>query len=57
MPAEDVKILSYAILTLCTAGAFWFNAEGRLTIDEIARIYEDFVLNGLKAGRLEPPSS
>lgn len=54
---RDVKILSYAILTLCTAGAFWFNAKGRLTIDEIARIYEDFVLNGLKTGCLEAPSS
>ena len=46
----DVKILSYAILTLCTAGASWFNEKGRLTIDEIARMYEDFVLNGLKHG-------
>lgn len=46
----DVKILSYAILTLCTAGAFWFNPRGRMTIDEISRMYEDFVLNGLKHG-------
>ncbi|MBI9086540.1 MAG: TetR family transcriptional regulator [Desulfobacterales bacterium] len=46
----DVRILSYAILTLCTAGAFWFNPQGRLSIDEIARMYEDFVLNGLKHG-------
>ncbi|AOY59621.1 MULTISPECIES: TetR/AcrR family transcriptional regulator [Desulfococcus] len=44
----DVKILSYAILTLCTAGASWFNPGGRLTVDEIADIYEKFILNGLK---------
>ena len=29
----DVKILSYAILTLCTSGASWFNPGGRLTVD------------------------
>lgn len=44
----DVKILSYAILTFCTAGAAWFKPEGRLPVKEIAEIYEDFVLNGLK---------
>jgi len=44
----DVKILSYAILTLCTSGASWFNPDGRLTVDEIAGIYENFILNGLK---------
>ena len=49
--AGDVKILSYAVLTLCTAGASWFRAEGRLSIDEIAGIYEDFILSGLKQGR------
>jgi len=47
----DVKILSYAILTLCTAGASWFRPGGRLTVDAIARIYENFVLNGLKTAQ------
>ncbi|MDM8524969.1 TetR/AcrR family transcriptional regulator [Desulfococcaceae bacterium HSG8] len=51
-PKGDVKILSYAILTLCNAGAFWFNASGRLSVNEIAYIYEDFVLNGLKHRKL-----
>jgi AcrR family transcriptional regulator len=46
----DIRILSYAILTLCTAGASWFNPGGRLTVEEIAAIYENFVLNGLKLG-------
>ena len=44
----DVKILSYAILTLCTAGASWFNPGGRLRVEDIADIYEAFVLNGLQ---------
>ena len=52
----DVKILSYAILTLCNAGAIWFKPEGRMPVDAIAAIYETFVLQGLKAGRLGPAS-
>jgi AcrR family transcriptional regulator len=47
----DVKVLSYAILTLCTAGATWYRPEGRLAADEIVAIYEAFVINGLKHGR------
>ncbi|HSO18498.1 MAG TPA: hypothetical protein VLT88_03510, partial [Desulfosarcina sp.] len=46
----DVKILSYAILTLCTAGATWYKPNGRLTVDEIADIYEKFIISGLKQG-------
>lgn len=46
----DVKILSYAILTLCTAGATWFRPDGRLSVEAISSIYEDFVLNGLTHG-------
>ncbi len=50
--ADDVKILSYAILTLCNAGAIWFNPQGRMPVDAIAEIYEQFVLRGLKTGGL-----
>lgn len=50
---NDVKILSYAILTLCTAGAAWYRPEGRLSAKTIATIYEGFILNGLK-GRAAP---
>lgn len=45
---NDVKILSYAILTLCTAGATWYKPDGRLSAGDIAAIYETFILNGLK---------
>ncbi len=46
----DVKILSYAVLTLCNAGAVWFKPSGRMSVDGIADIYEAFVLSGLKQG-------
>ena len=49
----DVKILSYAILTLCTAGASWYKPTGRLTVAEISRIYENFIINGLTQGRIQ----
>lgn len=47
---NDIKVLSYAILTLCTSGATWYRPDGRLSVSEIAAIYENFVLNGLKLG-------
>lgn len=47
---NDVKILSYAILTLCTAGATWYKHNGRLSAAEIVTIYENFILNGLIKG-------
>ncbi len=50
--AADVKILSYAILTLCNAGAIWFKPRGRMPVDAIADIYEKFVLRGLRVGDL-----
>ena len=48
----DTKILSYAILTLCTAGAAWYKPDGRLSAAAIVEIYENFILNGLKKGHL-----
>ncbi len=48
---NDIDILSYAILTLCTAGATWYKPNGRLSAEAIAVIYETFILNGLKPGQ------
>lgn len=44
----DYKIISYGIITMCTAVSLWFNPKGRLSKDEIAKIYKKFLLNGLK---------
>jgi len=51
-PEGDVKILLYAILSLCITGASWFQPSGRLTADEVAAIYEKFIISGLKQGKL-----
>jgi len=45
---SDYKIVSYGILTMCTAVCSWFNNAGRLTKDEVANILADFIIRGLK---------
>lgn len=47
----DYKIMSYGILTMCTAVCSWFNNAGRLTKDEVAKILADFIIRGLKSER------
>lgn len=45
--AGDAKVISYAILTMCTAVANWFKPEGRLSGDQISSIYEELVVTRL----------
>ena len=45
---SDYKIVSYGILTMCTAVCSWFNNAGRLTKDEVANILVDLIIRGLK---------
>ncbi len=44
----DHKVISYGIITMCTAVAFWFRKTGRLSKEEIAEVYAGFILKGLK---------
>lgn len=44
----NFKILSYAIITMCTAVSIWFNPSGPLYKEKIAQIYTDFIIKGLK---------
>lgn len=45
----DPKIASYAMITMCTSVASWFRKSGRLGKEEIANIYNQILLKGLKA--------
>ncbi len=45
--AGDAKVISYAILTMCTAVAHWFNPKGRLSGNQISTIYEELVVTRL----------
>lgn len=44
----NVKVISYIILTMCTAVAMWFRVKRSLSKDEIAQIYANFILKALK---------
>jgi AcrR family transcriptional regulator len=44
----DFKVASYGIITMCTAVSIWFHQSGRLSKEEVAKIYTDFILTGLK---------
>jgi AcrR family transcriptional regulator len=46
---SDIKVISYAILSMCTAVCTWFNKSGRLSKEEVADIYSAFILKGLAA--------
>ena len=50
---NDHKILSYAIITMCTAISIWFNPQGRLSKEEIAQMYTDFNLKAVKLGNFQ----
>jgi len=44
----DFKVASYGIITMCTAVSIWFNQSGRLSKEDVAKIYTDFLIHGLK---------
>ncbi len=46
---SDYKVVSYGVLTMCTAVCSWFNNAGRLTKQEVADILSDFIIRGLKS--------
>jgi AcrR family transcriptional regulator len=44
---SDIKVISYAILSMGTAVCTWFKKSGRLSKEAVADIYADFILKGL----------
>lgn len=43
----DTPVVTFAITTMCTAVDVWYREGGRLSPDDIAEIYGDFVLGAL----------
>lgn len=43
----DVRVVSYAIITACSAVPTWFRPAGRRTIDQVGEIYADLILRGI----------
>jgi AcrR family transcriptional regulator len=46
---RDVKIETYALMALATAVATWYSPHGRLSVEAVAEIYANFVLDGIRA--------
>ena len=44
----DYKVTSYGMITMCTAVSIWFRPSGRLSREDIANIYSEFIVKGLK---------
>jgi AcrR family transcriptional regulator len=44
---NDVKVASFAIITMCTEVATWFHPEGRLMVQEVINIYLQIITRGL----------
>ncbi|GCE12861.1 atu genes repressor [Tengunoibacter tsumagoiensis] len=44
---SDVKVVSYAIIALCTEVATWFKPEGRLTVQQVIVLYRQLITHGL----------
>jgi AcrR family transcriptional regulator len=48
----DTKLAAWAILAIGTSTSTWFRPDGRLQLEDIAKLYTDLVLNGLASPRL-----
>ncbi len=46
----DVKVTSYAIITMCTQVAAWFRPDGRLSVQQVITIYRQLITEGLLQG-------
>ena len=44
---SDTKVISYAILSMCTGVCTWFKKSGRLSKQAVVDIYTEFILKGL----------
>lgn len=47
MTVADVKVATYAILGMATSIVTWYRSGGRLSLDEIAEIHANIVIQGM----------
>jgi Transcriptional regulator len=43
----DVKVVSYAMIAMCTEVATWFHPEGRLSVQQVISMYCQLIAEGL----------
>jgi AcrR family transcriptional regulator len=52
---SDVKVTSYAVITMCTEVASWFRSPGRLSVQQVIDIYSQIITEGLLLKTAETP--
>ncbi|MCK5379808.1 MAG: hypothetical protein KAJ78_10405, partial [Acidobacteria bacterium] len=56
-PNLDQRVAVQALLAMCTGFLKWFNPDGRLPVQEVARLYAEFALRGIQNPAAEPGES
>jgi AcrR family transcriptional regulator len=56
-PSLDQRVTVQALLAMCTNILKWFNPDGRLPAQEVARIYAEIVLRGIQRPATEKEES
>jgi AcrR family transcriptional regulator len=51
----DVKVISYALIAMCTQVATWFHPGGRLSVQQVIEIYNQMITEGLLLSTPTPP--
>ena len=46
---SDSKVVSYAIIAMCTEVATWFRPDGRLTTQQVITLYRQIITQGILA--------
>jgi AcrR family transcriptional regulator len=46
---RDVRVTTRALIEMCTGVAYWYNADGQLTVEELVELYVDLCLKALGA--------
>ncbi|MTI16065.1 TetR/AcrR family transcriptional regulator [Rhodobacteraceae bacterium RKSG542] len=52
-PDMDLEVTAFAILAMLTGVCFWYREGGRLSVEEVIRLHERLVLQGVCSGVLE----
>jgi AcrR family transcriptional regulator len=53
-PDLDKRVIVQAVLGMCTGFLRWFRPEGRLPLQEVARVFAEITLRGIETPHLKP---
>jgi AcrR family transcriptional regulator len=53
-PDLDPRVIVQAMLGMCTGFLKWFRPDGRLPLQEVARVFSEITLRGIETPRMKP---